>query len=156
MDAFEWCLDHLELDLHGSRGDVEVADEAKHLLIHRHEDGGGEGPLVRVFDRDRLVGLFVVVGYLETDVDDLNDRFVTIEGYRSLHLVVDSFEEDAKEFHWCHGTTEGIVGLADDAVLLICGRVLRDDGGGVGVGEQSRGVVEFEFLEGFGFDLGEA
>ena len=67
--------------------------------------------------------------------------------------MVDGFEKDAQEFHRGQRSAECIVGLTDDAVLLVGSWVLRDDRGGVGVGEHCWGTFQLEFLEGIGFDL---
>ena len=104
-------------------------------MVHRHEHSSSEGALVRVLDGDGLVSLFVVVGYLEAHVDDFDNRLVSIEGYRGLHLVVDGFKQDTQEFHGGQRPAECVVSLANDTVLFVCGLVLRDNGGSVGVGE---------------------
>ena len=73
MYALQWQLNHLQLKLDGGGTIVEVADEAEHFLVHRHEDRSGEGALMCVLDGDGLVGLFIVVGYLEAHGDDFDD-----------------------------------------------------------------------------------
>ena len=99
MYAFQGKLKHLQLQLDNSGPIVEVADLTQHFLVHRHQNRSGEGALMCILHGDGLASLFVVVGYLKADVEDLDDGFVAIEGDRRLDLMVDGLEEDPKELH---------------------------------------------------------